>query len=118
MQPPSARRAGSYGLFVRDINHLNERLDSLQQRTIPAAPIQETKPAPGPASTKRNSMAPQHKDITIVSAEPAGKGIIIHFSDGTTTLFQSHFLYEVRDQDGNVALTDLSDDELMQGFNE
>ena len=61
-------------------------------------------------------MASQHQDITLVSAEPAGEGIIIHFSDGTITLFQTHFLYEVRDQDGNVALTDLSEDELMKGF--
>ena len=63
-------------------------------------------------------MASQYKDITLVSAEPAGKGIIIHFSDGTITLFQTHFLYEVRDEDGNVALTDLSDDELMKGFDD
>ena len=63
-------------------------------------------------------MASQYKDITLVSAEPVGKGIIIHFSDGTITLFQTHFLHAVRDEDGNVALTDRSDDELMKGFDD
>ena len=63
-------------------------------------------------------MAAEHKDMSILSAETTGGGIIIHFSDGTTTLFQTHFLYEVRDEDGNVALTDLSEDELMKGFDQ
>ena len=63
-------------------------------------------------------MAAAHKDIQILAADPSGKNIIIHFSDGTTTLFQTHFLYEVRDQDGNVALTDMSEDELMKGFDD
>jgi hypothetical protein len=61
-------------------------------------------------------LAPQQKDITLISAEPSGEGIIIYFSDGTITLFQTHFLYEVRDQDGNVALTDLSEEDLMKGL--
>ncbi|ADW71302.1 hypothetical protein [Granulicella tundricola] len=63
-------------------------------------------------------MAAEHKHIAILSAETAGHGIIIHFSDGTTTLFQTHFLYEVREEDGNVALTDLSEDDLMKGFDD
>ena len=63
-------------------------------------------------------MAAEHKDIEILAADSSGKGIIIHFSDGTTTLFQTHFLYEVRDQDGNVALTDMGEDELMKGFDD
>ena len=63
-------------------------------------------------------MAAEHKDIEILAADPSGKGIIIHFSDGTTTLFQAHFLYEVRDQDGNVALTDMGEGELMKGFDD
>ncbi|ADW70222.1 hypothetical protein [Granulicella tundricola] len=63
-------------------------------------------------------MAVEHKHIAIRSAELSGNGLIIHFSDGTTTLFQTHFLYEVREQNGNVALTDLSEDELMKGFDD
>jgi hypothetical protein len=63
-------------------------------------------------------MSIEHKHIEIVSAETAGHGIIIHFSNGTITLFQTHFLYEVRDQDGNIELTDLSEDDLMTGFND
>ena len=63
-------------------------------------------------------MATEHKHISILSAESASKGLIIHFSDGTTTLFQTHFLYEVRDHDGNVALTDMSEEDLMRGFDE
>ena len=63
-------------------------------------------------------MATEHKHIAIRAAEPIDKGIIIHFSDGTITLFQTHFLYEVRDHDGNVALTDLTEDDLMKGFDE
>ena len=61
-------------------------------------------------------MAADHKDIEILSAEPAGKGIIIHFSDGTITLFQTHFLYEVRGDDGNIALADMSEDDLMKSL--
>ena len=61
-------------------------------------------------------MAIEHAHISILSAEPAGNGLVIHFSDGTTTLFQTHFLYEVRDQDGNVALTDMSEEDLMKGL--
>jgi hypothetical protein len=63
-------------------------------------------------------MAAEHKHIKILAADPSGEGLIIHFSDGTTTLFQAHFLYEVRDQDGNVALTDMSEDDLMKGFDD
>jgi len=42
---------GCYWFFVRDINHLNDRLDSIQQQMTPVAPVPDTKPAPG-ASTK------------------------------------------------------------------
>jgi hypothetical protein len=63
-------------------------------------------------------LAIEHKDIAILAAEPVGQSLIIHFSDGTTTLFQTHFLYEVRDCDGNVALTDMSEDDLLKGFSD
>ena len=61
-------------------------------------------------------MAAEHNSIKILSADPAGGGIIIHFSDGTITLFQTHFLYQVREDDGNIALTEMSHEDLMKGF--
>ena len=63
-------------------------------------------------------MANQHKQINIVSAEPVHNGIVIHFSDETTILFHTHFLYEVRNQDGNVPLTDMTEEDLMKGFSD
>jgi hypothetical protein len=63
-------------------------------------------------------MSADHKHLTILSAEQSGKGLIIHFSDGTITFFQTHFLYEVRDHDGNIALTDMNEDDLMNGVND
>jgi hypothetical protein len=63
-------------------------------------------------------MATEHRHIRILAAEPSGRGLIIHFSDGTTTLFEAHFLYEVREQNGNVALTDMSEEELMKEFDD
>jgi len=68
-------------------------------------------------SSKGTELASQHKDITIISAEPGGKGDhhpLLRRNDDS--LFQTHFLYEVRDQNDNVALTDLSDDELTKDF--
>ena len=47
-----------------------------------------------------------------------GNGIIIFFSDSTLTFFQTRFLYEVRADNGNVGLTDMSEDDLLKGFHD
>jgi hypothetical protein len=41
---------GCYGFFVRDINQVNDRLDSIQQQITPRAQIPDTKPVPGASS--------------------------------------------------------------------
>jgi hypothetical protein len=61
-------------------------------------------------------MSAEHFEITVVTAEPFGDRLFVYFSDGTTTLFHSRFLYEVREHNGNIALTNLSDEELMKGI--
>jgi hypothetical protein len=39
---------GSYLFFVRDLNQVNERLDTIQQQVILAIPVPDTKPAVTP----------------------------------------------------------------------
>lgn len=47
---------GCYWFFVRDINHLNDRLDNIQQQQItPAAPAPNTKPAPAGSTKGRHA---------------------------------------------------------------
>lgn len=43
--------ATGYYFFVQDMNHMSERLDSIQQQIAPVAPVTETKPTPS-SSTK------------------------------------------------------------------
>ncbi len=38
---------GCYWFFVRDLNQVNDRLDSIQQQITPAAPLPDAKPALG-----------------------------------------------------------------------
>jgi len=38
---------GYYWFFVRDLNQVNDRLDSIQQQITPAAPLPDAKPALG-----------------------------------------------------------------------
>ncbi len=63
-------------------------------------------------------MAAIHQEIRILNAEASPENIIVYFSDGTTSLFRSHFLYEVREHNGNVDLTEKTDEQLMEGFDE
>jgi len=41
---------GCYWFFVRDLNQVNERLDSIQQQVTPAAPLPDAKPAISPST--------------------------------------------------------------------
>ena len=50
---------------------------------------------------------PNHQiPIRVAAADPNKGDLIIHFSDGTSVLYHAHFLYDVRADDGNVALSD------------
>lgn len=42
--------------------------------------------------------------VTIISAERVDSGLLIQFSDRLSVLYHTRFLYDVRNQDGNVAL--------------
>ncbi len=44
--------------------------------------------------------------VLVVAADPNKGDLIVHFSDGTSVLYHAHFLHDVRDDDGNVALPD------------
>jgi hypothetical protein len=41
---------GCYWFFVRDLNQVNERLDSIQQQVVLAVPAPDAKPAIGPST--------------------------------------------------------------------
>lgn len=41
---------GCYWFFVRDLNQVNERLDSIQQQVVLALPVPDAKPAVGPST--------------------------------------------------------------------
>jgi hypothetical protein len=57
-------------------------------------------------------MQEQAPDIRITSAVRTRDGVIITFSDGSSTLFHPHFLHEVQDHDGNRPLVDKGDNDL------
>ena len=56
-------------------------------------------------------MALHKTKIRIVAADPTKGDLIVHFSDGTSVLYHAHFLDEVRNDDGNVALPDTAEEE-------
>jgi hypothetical protein len=60
-------------------------------------------------------MAGSEQPISIVSADRVNDGLLVRFSDNTTTLFQAHFLYEARDRNGNMPISD--DEELSESNN-
>ena len=50
---------------------------------------------------------PNHQTpIRVAAADPNRGDLIVHFFDGTSVLYRAHFLYDVRADDGNVALPD------------
>ena len=51
------------------------------------------------------------QQLTIITAETLGGNVLIHFSNGSFVLFQAQFLWDIREQDGNVA-TPKQDDNL------
>ena len=60
-------------------------------------------------------MAKAEQPIGIVSADRVNDGLLVRFSDNTTTLFPAQFLYETRDQNGNRPIAD--DAELAESNN-
>ena len=44
------------------------------------------------------------KEMKVLQTENMSQGVVITFSNGEAVLFHHHFLYEVRHEDGNVAL--------------
>ncbi len=49
-------------------------------------------------------MTQEQKALTIVNVDRLQEGLIVLFSNGTSTLFHTSFLYEVREHDGNRVL--------------
>lgn len=45
-----------------------------------------------------------NEPITIVSVDKVSEGILVHFSDDSSVLYHAPFLYDVRHDDGNVAV--------------
>ena len=52
--------------------------------------------------TQNDSMA---EELTIVDADTMTGDVLLHFSNGTSVLFRAHFLWGVRDHDGNVPIS-------------
>ncbi len=40
--------------------------------------------------------------IAILATDQVSNGLLIHFSDGMSVLYQTQFLYEVQNDDGNT----------------
>lgn len=56
-------------------------------------------------------MSNPNAPIQVVAADPDKGDLIVHFSNGTSILYHAHFLHEVRDDDGNIALAVTDEDE-------
>lgn len=54
-------------------------------------------------------MFSKEKAIDVVGADRLSNGLLIHFSNNTSTLFHSQFLYDVRNQDHNVPIVEEDD---------
>lgn len=46
------------------------------------------------------------KALSVVEADKIKEGLIITFSDGVTAIYHTQFLYDMRDADHNVPLTE------------
>ena len=55
-------------------------------------------------------MFSKEEAIDIVGADRLSDGLLIHFSNNTSTLFHSQFLYDVRNQDHNVQILEEGDE--------
>ncbi|WP_263385635.1 hypothetical protein [Granulicella arctica] len=56
-------------------------------------------------------MAGNNERIDVIAADVMeGGGLLIHFSNETATLFQAQFLFDARDQDGNVPIVEEGDE--------
>ncbi|WP_263383555.1 hypothetical protein [Granulicella arctica] len=56
-------------------------------------------------------MAEKKNRIDVVAADVMEDGaLLIHFSNETATLFHGQFLFDVRDQDNNVAIVEEGDE--------
>ena len=51
------------------------------------------------------SLMASSDQIRVIDADTISGNLLIHFSNGTSVLFQAHFLWQVRQSDGNVAIS-------------
>jgi hypothetical protein len=51
--------------------------------------------------------------VGIIGADRVGGGLLVHFSNQTSTLFHADFLYSVRDHDGNVPIVAEGEEDHM-----
>jgi hypothetical protein len=51
-------------------------------------------------------MAEKQEQIGIIAADLVAGGLLIHFTNETSTLFHSQFLFDVRNEDHNVAIVE------------
>lgn len=56
-------------------------------------------------------MPTSNASVKVVAADPMKGDLLVHFSNGTSVLYHSNFLYDVRDDDGNVALSNEAEEE-------
>ena len=54
-------------------------------------------------------MGTKNASIKVLAADVTRDGLIVHFSDETSVLYHAHFLHDVRNDDGNVALSDANE---------
>ena len=51
-------------------------------------------------------METEDASIRVLAADVTRDGLIVHFSNETSVLYHAHFLHDVRNNDGNIALSD------------
>lgn len=60
-------------------------------------------------------MKPNDRQIEVLGADRIRGGLLVHFSDGLSVLFHAKVLYDVRNDDGNVPI---SNDPVDEGGTE
>ena len=54
------------------------------------------------------------EQIKIVGADMVKGGVLIHFRDGLSVLYHATFLYDVRNDDGNVEVSSMQDEDSVE----
>ena len=51
-------------------------------------------------------MTKNKEGLHVLDADTVPEGLLVHFSNGISVLYHAQFLFDVRDDDGNIAIPD------------